>query len=220
MTFASPSEMRFRSSRSGFSLRLPGAEAPCPRSSSPNFLSWGSQRSPLCRSGCVRPLQGLLPKKVSSRHGAAKLRTRSALVVSHNLGGLSRVTPCRFVAPCCRLWGSPRFQQSPPGSSHRRERRKSLPAGKLPSQWRQALRSVPLDSSSCRVTATDSLSPSVEHIGATSQRRKRRSSVVPLRTIRPQGLVPLSSPLRVQLRERCRICPILPWAFHQSKFVA
>jgi hypothetical protein len=152
---------------------------------------------------CVRPLQGLLPKKMSSRREAAKLHARSALVVSHNLDGLSRVTPCRFIAPCFRLWGSPHFARPPPDPSCCRERLQSVPAGGPPSLWRQALRSVPLKSSSCHVTMTDSLSPFVERIDPTSLRRKRRSSVVPLRTIRPQGLVPLSSPLRVQRRKRC-----------------
>jgi hypothetical protein len=34
---------------------------------------------------------------------------RSALVVPPDFGGLLRVMPCRFVAPCYRPWGSPRF---------------------------------------------------------------------------------------------------------------
>jgi len=43
----------------------------------------------------------------ASRQPASK--SRSALVVSHHLDGFLRATARRFVAPCCRPWGSPRF---------------------------------------------------------------------------------------------------------------
>jgi hypothetical protein len=43
----------------------------------------------------------------ASRRPASK--SRSARVVSHHLDGFLRATARRFVAPCCRSWGSPRF---------------------------------------------------------------------------------------------------------------
>jgi len=95
-----------------WSRRL-GAEAPQPARLKMNFLSWGSQRSPLYRSKQSRPLQAGSPKRVCSRCEAARPHMRAALAVSHDLDGLLRDTPCRFIAPCCRLWGSPRFRVLP-----------------------------------------------------------------------------------------------------------
>jgi len=86
----------------------------------------------------------------------------------------------------------------------------------LPSPQRSALRSVPLDSSSCRVSATDALSPFVERRFPSSVQRKRLLLSVPPRTSRPQGLAPLPSPLPALLRKRCKVGPILPWAFHSG----
>jgi hypothetical protein len=43
------------------------------------------------------------------RPGDATFRTRSALVVPPDFGGFLRWERCRFVAPCSRPWGSPRF---------------------------------------------------------------------------------------------------------------
>jgi hypothetical protein len=43
------------------------------------------------------------------RPGVATLRTRSVRVVPPDFDGLLRWTSCRFVAPCSRPWGSPRF---------------------------------------------------------------------------------------------------------------
>jgi hypothetical protein len=40
--------------------------------------------------------------------------------------------PCRFVAPCSRPWGSPRFGRPPPGPCFRRERRQQVPASEPP----------------------------------------------------------------------------------------
>lgn len=37
-------------------------------------------------------------------------RARSALTVPPGFGGLLRASPCRFVAPCSRPWGSLRFR--------------------------------------------------------------------------------------------------------------
>lgn len=80
---------------------------------------------PSAVQGVSRPLQVQIPKEVHSRHEAAKPHTRAVLVVSHDLDGLLRITPCRFVAPCCRLWGSPRFRVFPT-SPHRCKHRLTL----------------------------------------------------------------------------------------------
>jgi hypothetical protein len=101
------------------------------------LLSWGCHRSPLHRLQCLASTPGAawppgsfrrtslravpdgasVPRDVytrgrSVRHrpGVATLRTRSALAVLPGFDGLLRLTPCRFVAPCCRSWGSPRFR--------------------------------------------------------------------------------------------------------------
>jgi hypothetical protein len=63
-----------------------------------------------------RPLPGLLPKMVPFRREAATPHTRAALAVSHGFDGLLRRVLCRFVAPCNRSWGSPRFRLPPTGS--------------------------------------------------------------------------------------------------------
>jgi hypothetical protein len=44
------------------------------------------------------------------RPGAATSRTCSALAVPPGFDGLLHLVLCRFVAPCCRSWGSPRFR--------------------------------------------------------------------------------------------------------------
>jgi hypothetical protein len=44
------------------------------------------------------------------RRENATAHARAALAVSHDFDGLLRLAPCRFVAPCCRSWGSPRFR--------------------------------------------------------------------------------------------------------------
>jgi hypothetical protein len=46
------------------------------------------------------------------RPGAATSRTRSALAVPPGFDGLLHLALCRFVAPCCRSWGSPCFRSS------------------------------------------------------------------------------------------------------------
>lgn len=75
------------------------------------------------RCRCPLPVTALLRRAVSwllpegsalatRRHirpGAATSRTRSALAVSLGFGGLLHLALCRFVAPCCRSWGSPCF---------------------------------------------------------------------------------------------------------------
>jgi len=44
------------------------------------------------------------------RPEAAMPPTRSTLAISRGFGGLLRLEPCRFVAPCSRPWGSPGFR--------------------------------------------------------------------------------------------------------------
>jgi hypothetical protein len=44
------------------------------------------------------------------RSEAATFRTRSALAVPPGCDGLLHLALCRFVAPCCRSWGSPCFR--------------------------------------------------------------------------------------------------------------
>jgi hypothetical protein len=48
------------------------------------------------------------PKMLLLRHEVATPRARAALVVSHDFDGLLQRVPCRSVAPCNRSWGSPR----------------------------------------------------------------------------------------------------------------
>jgi hypothetical protein len=69
------------------------------------------QRSPLRQFDVMRPLPD--EPRSALRLGDANLQTRSALVVSLDSDGLLRSTPCRFVAPCNRPWGSPRFRRAP-----------------------------------------------------------------------------------------------------------
>jgi hypothetical protein len=65
---------------------------------------------PSASTDAVRPLPG--GPRPALRPGAAILRTRSALAVLPDYGGLLHSTPCRFVAPCIRPWGSPRFRSA------------------------------------------------------------------------------------------------------------
>jgi len=161
---------------------------------------------PSAVQSALRPLQAQIPKEVHSRHEAAKPHTRAVLVVSHELDGLLRITPCRFVAPCCRLWGSPRFRVLPPGSPMQAS---VHTAGSTLPLWRRTLRSVPLDNSSCRVTATDSLS--------------LFQLVCSLWADASADFQFLHGPANLRALLRCRVrcsrptlpparCPILPWA--------
>jgi len=54
--------------------------------------------------------EGRRPALRCLRPEAATLRTRSALVVPPDFGGLLHSVPCRSVAPCSQSWGSPRFR--------------------------------------------------------------------------------------------------------------
>jgi len=135
---------------------------------------------------------------VSSWHEAARPHARAVLVVSHDLDGLLRCTPCRFVAPCCRLWGSPRFRVLPlavlGASTVFRLRLHPFPVAPDPSKcsprhqlWSRHRDQLPSRcSSSLRFPLRDA------------------SAVLrfPPRASQPQGFAPLPSPL--QARRRCR----------------
>jgi hypothetical protein len=56
----------------------------------------------------LRPLP--VEPKPDLRPEAATPQACSVLAVSHDSDGLRRKVPRRFVAPCCRPWGSPCFQ--------------------------------------------------------------------------------------------------------------
>jgi hypothetical protein len=58
----------------------------------------------------------LLAKLKLLWHESATPRARAALVVSHDFDGLLRLVPCRSVAPCNRSWGSPRCWLVLPGA--------------------------------------------------------------------------------------------------------
>jgi hypothetical protein len=144
---------------------------------------------PSASTDVVRPLPNE-PRPVL-RPEVAKLRTRSALAVLPDYGGLLRSTPCRFVAPCIRPWGSPSFRSAPC----------PVPEGtgwgaRLP-LWRSTLRSVPLRGRPVRVTArrfplavAQSLWSWV--LPCCHVRPRARPLVT-----RPQGIAPLRSPLRI-----------------------
>jgi len=75
---------------------------------------------------CPLPVVPLLRRAAGPRHpegfcvaarshlrpGLANSRVRSALVVPPDFDGLLHLALCRFVAPCCRSWGSPCFRSS------------------------------------------------------------------------------------------------------------
>ena len=57
----------------------------------------------------ARPLW--VEPRFNRRHWSAKTRARSVLAFPPGFDGLLRASACRFVAPCCRPWGSPCFQK-------------------------------------------------------------------------------------------------------------
>lgn len=169
---------------------------------------------PSAVQGMSRPLQVQIPKEVHSRHEAAKPHTRAVLVVSHDLDGLLRITPCRFVAPCCRLWGSPRFRVFPT-SPHRCKHRLTLlvppfPCGAgpfevFPSSTAPVTSPRPIpsrcSSSWCLLCPTQA-----PNIGSP-------------RASQPQGFAPLPSPL--QLADvAADILPDTPLGFYHQGSVA
>lgn len=145
------------------------------------------QRSPLHR---VSPPCQLPKRRNASSAGAATHPTCSALVVPPDLSGLLHGGPCRFVAPCCRPWGSLGFSLR----AVRRWRGASSPA--------HTLRSFSL-TGSCHRAPTE-----VDAWRIPSRRYDPKRVVItqarlPLRrAARPQGFAPPESPL--QPLKRCR----------------
>jgi hypothetical protein len=144
MTFAPLSKMRFRSVRSSPSL----CSRKCRNTSATSDQVWTSSLGipkdhPSTVQSTKRPLQRQLPKKKSLRREAATPPTRAIHAVSHDHDGFLRLVPRRFVAPCCRPWGSLRFTHPPPGSLHRRERRPQGPAGGCPPRSAEPFEAFP-----------------------------------------------------------------------------
>jgi len=122
--------------------------------------------------GSTRP-EGQERTRRLLRPGVASLRARSALAVPPGSDGLLCSIPCRFVAPCSRPWGSPRFRGAP-GSPPAACATKNLPKEALTAKDQRANRQAPPfpwrfhpselspRRELCRVTAADALSPSSE----------------------------------------------------------
>jgi hypothetical protein len=100
---------------SGFQRRaLPEGSARRVRPFRSELLSWGlSKDLPLHRHTHCVSTPGLMHSRgiaLDLRHRIAKSCARSVLAVSHDFDGLLHAVRCRSVSPCCRTWGSPRFQ--------------------------------------------------------------------------------------------------------------
>lgn len=81
------------------------------RPSRSGLLSWGFQRPPLHRHADLASTPGCLFRRTDRRWLAVtKLRACSVLAVLPGFDGLLRPVRHRFVAPCCRPWGSPRLR--------------------------------------------------------------------------------------------------------------
>ena len=147
---------------------------------------------PSASTDAVRSLPGE-PKPVL-RPEVAKLRTRSALAVLPGYGGLLRSTPCRFVAPCIRPWGSPSFRSAPCPVPE------GAGLGARLSLWRSTLRSFPLRGRPMRVTARRfPLVVAQSFWSRVLPCCHVWPRIRPLVT-RPQGFAPLRSPLRARRR--------------------
>jgi hypothetical protein len=96
-----------------------------------------SKDRPSTDTSCARPLPG--SSRATLRPEVATPRTRSALAVPPDFGGLLRASPRRSVAPCNRSWGSPRFRLN------ERENPKIQPVAQaFPSGALHTLQSLPL----------------------------------------------------------------------------
>jgi len=93
---------------------------------------------------------------------AATSRARSALAVLHDFDGFLRNQLRRFVAPCCRLWGSPGFEPTVDGHVALLGFRRSSAAD-------------------CRGASEDALRPGVSRRGRSLGVTNRRSSDPPHR---------------------------------------
>jgi hypothetical protein len=118
---------------------------------------------PSASTDVVRPVPG--GPRPALRLGVAKLRAPSALVVLPDFDGLLRSTPCRFVAPCFRPWGSQRFRFAPDARARRLGAACSAspvalhPSKRSPSQQVGVRHRAPRPSRRCSRSATSS--PSV-----------------------------------------------------------
>ena len=119
------------------------------RRSCPDFLSWGSQRSPLYRyeSSSSSP-------EVASEDAASLARGRYTSYAGRpcRFSRLRRSAPtgsCRSVAPCNRSWGSSRFRSARAGAPQSNVAvRWWCPVAHSPFPWRLTLRSFSLVTSS------------------------------------------------------------------------
>lgn len=102
-----PRALRVASDRSGLNFSLGVCPKICP--------------SIDIRAACPLPARCHPEGWRGFRHRLAKACACSALAVSHGFNGLLHAARCRFVSPCSRTWGSPRFQ-CPCGCSFRRHR--------------------------------------------------------------------------------------------------
>jgi len=159
----------------GFSKDRPSVDVsivhPLPatnRASLPRGASWARWLVP--PRGANRTRRHLRP-------GVARFRARSVLAVPPGFDGLLCTIPCRFVAPCSRPWGSPRFRRRsallPPPA--RDDLPKEAPRARDPRAmcrtppfpWRVHPSELFPRRQPRRVTAADALSPS-GGLGATA----------------------------------------------------
>jgi hypothetical protein len=120
------------------------------------------RRAPALAVADLHP-EGRRPALRCLRPEAATLRTRSALVVPPDYGGLLHSVPCRSVAPCSQSWGSPRFRAEVRHSSHGPRSRKNRSVTRHRTIESSPRRVHPSERSPCRqpcrVTAAHALSP-------------------------------------------------------------
>lgn len=177
-----------------------------------NFLSWGSQRSPLCRSKraasspSTPPEGGELSAQgcQASHTGRPRRFSRPRRFAPHHT--------CRSIAPCYRLWGSPRFRVSPltlsdasiglclrlhpfpvapdPSKCSPRQQHQSRHRDRLPSRYSSLLRFPLLDASAVLW--------------------------FPPRASQPQGFAPLPSPLQ-SADVAVNTLPVTPMGFKPSR---
>jgi len=153
---------------------------------------------------CVHSRSTPSEEEVFPRPETATPRTCSTFVVPPDLGGLLRIDPCRFVAPCSRSWVRSVWGLFPP------KIRRSSPFPLLPRE-RSTLRSLPL---------ADSRSASPRPLPPRHSTAVR--STVPTCCHAVAACFPAVADLEALLyrRVRCTVlalpparCPILPWAF-------
>lgn len=133
---------------------------------------------------------------VCLRHEVATPRARAALAVSHDFDGLLRLASCRFVAPCNRSWGSPRCRLVLPGT-----RLPCVAAGPRRSERARAFPVVPYPAKLsprhqlCVVSPRPIPSRRYCRLGPPVRRCCHLHTDCSYASARPQGLVPVPSPL-------------------------